>query len=244
VFVAGVGVPSWKQPVPHVVERLRGFFQHPSVKCIGSRDPESTAWITANLEPTAPVVTAPDLVCALTLPAVERPAGAPIFGVAVRSRNQPDDLSRVRELCERATALGYRVRRIVLATRAVRARDEEATLGLDLPDTELVATDDLDAIGRAIGECTAFATMKFHGVVVGTMYGVPSIALMPTTKTRNFLRGIGRTDLLAAYSNPELPAFLRDEMTPIAPDTIARLRSDAVAHLGDLRARIAAVVGS
>ena len=244
VFVAGVGVPMWRQPVPRVVERLRSFFTHPSVRFVGSRDDESTAWIAENLRPSAPLVTAPDLVCSLTLPPVTRATDPPIFGVAVRSRKQPDDLTQVRRLCERAVAMGYRVRRIVLATRKVRARDLEATAGLDLPDTELVSTDDLDEISRAIGECSVLATMKFHGVIVATMYGVPSIALMPTTKTRNFLRGIDRPDLLSAYSHADLPDRLTPDLAPIAPETIERLRSGGLAHLADLRARIEATVGA
>jgi polysaccharide pyruvyl transferase WcaK-like protein len=244
VFVAGIGVPTWREPMPHVVEQLRSFFGHPSVRFIGTRDPESSAWVELHLRPTAPIATSPDLVCGLTLPAVERPAGQPIFGVAVRSRKQPDDLTQVRRLCERAVELGYRVRRIVLATGAVRARDEVATIGLDLPDTELVSSDDLDVISRAIGECSALASMKFHGVVAATMYGVPAIATMPTSKTRNFMRRIGRPDLLSAYSNPELPSFLVPDIAPIAADTIAELRAGAVAHLADLRERIGAAVGA
>ena len=242
VFVAGVGVPTWRGPVPHVVDRLRSFFQHRSVRFVGVRDPESAAWVASNLQPAVPVLTAPDLVCGLTLPPVERPAGQPIFGVAVRSRSEPDDLTHVRRLCERAVELGYRVRRIVLATGKVRARDEVATDGLGLPDTELVASDDLAAISRAIGECSAMTSMKFHGVVVATMYGVPAIATMPTTKTRNFLRGIGRTDLLSAYSNPELPAALVPDLAPIAAETRAALRDGAVAHLAELREGIAVAI--
>jgi polysaccharide pyruvyl transferase WcaK-like protein len=238
VFVAGVGVPAWREPVPHVVAGLGSFFRHPNMQFVGTRDPESTDWIEANLHPRVPVATAPDLVCGLTLPPVERPAGQPIFGVAVRSRNQPDDLTHVRRLCDRAVELGYRVRRIVLATGRVRERDDVATEGLDLPDTELVSSDDLDVISRAIGECTAISSMKFHGVVVATMYGVPAIATMPTTKTRNFMRRIDRPDLLSAYSNPELPAVLRPDLAPIAEETRLRLRSEAVAHLADLRAKL------
>ena len=244
VFVAGIGVPAWRAPMPHAVTRLRSFFRHPSVRFVGTRDPESTAWVEANLQPSAPVRTSPDLVCGLTLPTVARPPGQPIFGVAVRSRKEPDDLTQVRRLCERAVELGYRVRRIVLATGDVRMRDLEATAGLDLPDTELISTDDLAEISRAIGECSVFATMKFHGVIVATMYGVPSIGLMPTTKTRNFLRSIGRLDLLSAYSNPQLPSYLKPDMIPIDPAVPERLHADAVAHLADLRARIEAAIGS
>ncbi len=244
VFVAGVGVPTWRESIPYIVQRLRVFFTHPHVRFIGTRDPESTAWMEENLHPSVPVNTAPDLVCGLTLPPVERPAGPPIFGVAVRSRSQPDDLTQVRLLCERAIELGYRVRRIVLATGKVRQRDIEATERLGLPDTELVSSDDLDVISRAIGECTVISSMKFHGVVVATMYGVPAIATMPTTKTRNFLRRIDRLDLLSVYSSPELPTFLHANMAPIADETRARLKADVVAHLAELRAGIESTLGS
>ena len=86
--------------------------------------------------------------------------------------------------------------------------------------------------------------MKFHGIVVATMYGVPAIATMPTDKTRNFLSGIGRPDLLSVYSSPELPSVLRRDLDPIVDETRARLRSDAVAHLADLRERIGATVAA
>jgi hypothetical protein len=243
VFVVGVGVPTWREAVPYIVRRLAGFFGDPNVRFIGTRDPESSAWIEDNLHPTAAVRTAPDLVCGLTLPPSVKPPGPPIFGVAVRSRKQPDDLSHVRALCDRAAELGYRVRRIVLGTGGVRERDLVATDGLDLPDTELISTDDLDEISRAIGECTVLASMKFHGVVVATMYGVPTIALMPTTKTRNFLRGIDRLDLLSVFSSPDLPSFLTPDIAPIADETRARLRADADAHLADLRSAIGEALG-
>jgi polysaccharide pyruvyl transferase WcaK-like protein len=238
VFIAGIGVPTWRKPDDDSVRQLRRFFQHSSVQLIGARDPESSAWITDHLEPFAPVVTAPDLVCGLTMPTVERPADPPIFGVAVRGRSHLDDMSHVRRMCERAAEMGYRVRRIVLATGQTRENDLVATRELGLPQTELVASDDLDTISRAIGECTLMASMKFHGVVVATMYGVPCIVLMPTAKNRNFIRAIGRPDLLSAFSNPELPDLVTRDMPPVSADVRRQLRHDVTAHLADLRGRI------
>ena len=238
VFIAGIGVPTWQKPDDGAVKRLRRFFQHPSVRLIGARDPESSTWIEDHLEPSASVVTTPDLVCGLTLPTVERPTDPPIFGVAVRDRNHPDDLSNVRRMCERAAELGYRVRRIVLATGHTRQKDLVATNELGLFGTELVASDDVDTISRAIGECTVMASMKFHGVVVATMYGVPSIVLMPTAKNRNFARAIGRPDFLSAFSNPDLPDLVTREVRPVPPEVRDRLRREVTAHLADLRRRI------
>jgi hypothetical protein len=82
--------------------------------------------------------------------------------------------------------------------------------------------------------------MKFHGVIAATMYGVPPIALMPTAKTRHFLRRIGRADLLSAYSNPELPAVLAPDLAPIDPRIPVELRAETVSLLDDLRTTILA----
>jgi len=238
VFVAGVGVPTWGEALPQAVDRLRGFFQHASVRSIGTRDETSAQWIRDNLRPHAPVMAAPDLVCALRLPPVERPADPPIFGVAVRRRSGPDDLTQVRLLCERAVALGYRLRRIVLATGATRVRDLAATRELGFDDTELVSSDNLDDITRAIGECTAMASMKFHGVVVAAMYGVPAFVMMPTAKNRYFMEDIGRPDLVSRYNDPTLPERLTRDPKPIDEEVRRRLREGAEASLRELRAGI------
>jgi polysaccharide pyruvyl transferase WcaK-like protein len=246
VFVAGLGVPTWGGTQPEVIEDLRRFFRHRNLRGVATRDEGSAAWIRDNLDPRVPVRVTPDLVCSLALPTVQRPAGPPIFGVAVRQRETPDDLTQVRRLCKRAISMGYRLRRIILATGRTREDDIEATADLGFEDTELISSDDLDEISRAIGECTVLATMKFHGVVVATMYGVPPIAMMPTAKTRNFIADIGRPELLTQFAAEDLPEHLLPEMPPIAQSVRDRLRNGAAAYLRDLRADVlaAAAVGS
>jgi polysaccharide pyruvyl transferase WcaK-like protein len=238
VFMSGLGVPLWRPPVPHVVARLALFFGHPNVRLIGVRDEESASWVRNHLGPSAPLVTTPDLVSALTFPAVQRPADAPVLGVAVRGGKTPDDLAHVRRLCRRALERGYRVRRIVLATGRTRAIDLRSVDALGLPDTELVASDDLAVISRAIGECTVFASMKFHGVIAAVMQGVTPLAMMPTTKNLNFLRAVDRADLLVPFTDPSLPDVLDRPLRPVDAADRDRLRDDSRAHLADLRARI------
>ena len=172
------------------------------------------------------------------LPHVERPADPPIFGIAVRKRAGTDDFTQVRKLAARAQELGYRVRRIVLATGRTRAADMEATRQLGLDDTDLIASDDLDTISRAIGECTAMASMKFHGVVVAAMYGIPAIVMMPTHKNRWLMDAIGRPDLLSQYGDPTLADRVTRDPVPIPEALRAQLRDGAEAHLRDLKARI------
>jgi polysaccharide pyruvyl transferase WcaK-like protein len=238
VFVAGVGVPTWALPSQAAVDRLRRFLRHPSVRFLATRDDESSAWVREVIQPLVPVLTGPDLVCALGLPEVTRPSDPPILGIVVRRRQAPDDLIHVRRLGERAQALGYRVRRIVLATGRTRLRDLEATAEIGLPETELVTSDDLVVLTRAIGECSVLASMKFHGVVVATMFGIPALVLMPTAKNRNFMRRIGRSELVTAYSAPDLAERLDVKLEPISDEVIVELRDGATAILTQIRAGI------
>jgi polysaccharide pyruvyl transferase WcaK-like protein len=235
VFIAGVGVPTWGGASAETVADLRRFFEHPNVRGIAVRDQPSAEWIREHLSPATPVEVTPDLVCAIDLPAVDRPADPPIFGVAVRKREVPDDLVQVRRLCARAQELGYRLRRIVLATGRTRQNDLLATANLGFEDTELISSDDLADISRAIGECSAFASMKFHGVVVATMYRVPTIAIMPTSKNKTFMSDVGRADLMSHFTAPDLAERLERDMAPIPAELPLRLRAGASAYLATLR---------
>lgn len=238
VHIIGVGVPTWREARPRAVRTLRRFFQHGSVHSISARDVESSAWIREHLEPRVPVETAADLVFARSLPPAQRPPGAPVLGIVVRWRNDQDDFSTVRALAERGRSLGYRLRSIVLASGEVRERDEAALARLALPVDEVVASDDLDVLSRAIGECTMLASHKFHGTVVAAAYGVTAISMSTTDKNRNLLRRLGRPDLVCAFDDPRLPSLIVPD--PVAPDerVLAEMRREARGSLSALRARL------
>jgi polysaccharide pyruvyl transferase WcaK-like protein len=231
-----------ERPVPAAVERLRRFLGHPSVRLLNVRDEESAAWIRRHLDPAVPVMVSPDLVCGLPLPDAERSVDPPLLGIVVRARAEPTDLSAVRRLAERATEGGYRVRRIVLATGRTRVLDRIAADELDLPTSELVESDDLERLSRSIGECSLLASMKFHGTVVATMYGIPSLVLVPTAKNRNFMRLIGRPDLVTGYFDPDLADRIDPPPDPIAAGLPDRLRAAAVMALDELRRSIVGAV--
>jgi polysaccharide pyruvyl transferase WcaK-like protein len=242
VHVVGVGVPTWRPARPAVVEELRGFLRHRSVRSIVARDAESAAWIREHLRPLVEVETAADLVFALDLPAVERPTDPPILGITVRWREGGDDYTAVRALAARGRELGYRLRTIVLSTDEVRARDERALdeLAIDGPDVERIAADDLDVLTRAIGESSFLASHKFHGTVVATAYGVAAISMSTTDKNRNLLRRLGRPDMVRAFDDPTLPTLVARPATPPDADVVAAMRREASDALGRLRERLLA----
>ena len=238
VYVVGVGVPTWKEGTDKALKYYRKFFQSPSVKMIIARDRESAKWIRKNIAPSSPVRYFPDLVCALDLPPAA-PAPTPTFGLVLRHRKGgEDDLSRVRALCDRARSMGYAIRHIVLGTGDVGKVDSAVANRFRREDEPVILSDDLNTLCEAIGSCHAIASMKFHGTVVATMYGVPSITLSSTDKNRNFLRIIERMDLSSAFSARDLPDRLPRYPAPISSIVRNHLKEEAGRAYEKLRHRI------
>ncbi len=242
VHIIGVGVPTWRPAKASVVTALARFLRHRNVRSISVRDAESASWIREHIRPRVAVETDADLVFALSLPPVERPVDPPILGITVRWRQGGDDYSAVRALARRGRDLGYRLRTIVLSTGDVRERDEAALAELDLADDDVehVASDDLDVLTRAIGECTMLASHKFHGSVVATAYGVPSISMSTTDKNRNLMRRLGRPEFVCGFDDPTLADRLTRPPAPIDLAVRDAMERDARASLGRLRERILA----
>lgn len=241
VFVVGIGVPQYKGPNakparPEIIAQHRQFLHHPNVKRIGVRDDQAADWIREHIDPPQDVLVAPDIVCALELPEVAKPSGAPILGVVTRFRpklEQPDDYSRITELAEKAIADGWRVRHLILGTHEVGQRDADNARDLMVDGKEVVRSENLGELTRAIGECTAFASMKFHGSVVATMYGIPSLVMIPTNKNVNFMRRIGLDALVSKFDAPDLVG--KFETRPqVDGDVVARIKSESDAHMRGL----------
>lgn len=235
VFVVGVGIPIRSGPNKNpnhvekdwIVQKLAGFFSHPSVRMVHARDPQSATWIREKLSPAVNVIEAPDIVCALSLPEAQKPVGAPILGIATRQRpNTNDDYSQINALANQQIERGWKIRHIILGTGSVGKRDALDAVDVTVPK-ELIYSESLEDLSRAIGECTALVSMKFHGSVVATMYGVPSTVLIPTNKNRNFMARIGRSDLLSKFDDPSLCDRFATTPDPIAPDSVEMLRQRA-----------------
>lgn len=245
VFFVGLGVPRWGGYSRDVVGRMREFVQHENVCFIGARDPESRDWIAKHLQPRVPVHFGPDLVCALDFPAVEEPTTEPVLGVVTRKRRgEPDNYEWLVRLCERAEDNGYRIRHLVLGTGEVGAGDESVASELSTPRKTLVRSEDLMELCTEIGRCTVLASMKFHGTVVAAMYGVPSLVLSATDKSRNFLRMIERPELLSGLNDPRLPDRFSPYMARIPMHTRRWLKEEATRTIELLIGEMDAVLHS
>lgn len=251
IYILGLGVPiraranqSRQKDVPEAIERNRTFLTDPNIKYIGTRDDSSKQWIEKHIQPSIPVHSDPDIVCALTLPPATKDP-VPTLGIVtrLRSANDQDDYSELEKLARHVQSNGWKVKHIILGTGVVGERDLKDAESLPIEGKEVVYSDDLNVLNRTIGSLTALASMKFHGSVVATMYGVPSVVLIPTSKNRSFMRRIGREDLLAKYDAPDLIDRFQPAPAPITPEQVAMLRDGAKRPIRDVQKLLRRNVG-
>lgn len=204
-FVFGLGVPNVKRINQNAIDHYRTFFADPNCKLVVARDVESFNWLKKTFDLGDRLHWYPDPVCSLRRPARVVPQEKTL-GVVMREHHSLDpDLSNVRKLIDSAKDQGYRVKHLVLANKELGQADLGRARSIAMPDEEIVASESLDELCEAISSCSQLATIKFHGMVVATMYGIPSIAMSVTPKNRNFLRMIERPEMLSSYRSDDLP---------------------------------------
>lgn len=241
VFIVGVGVPTWGQAKPHIVEKYKSFLTHKNVKYFNVRDKESAEWIKGNISPEVEVVHSADIVFSMKMPKkinVEED----YFGIVTRDRKgTPDDLTQVKRLAEKAKSEGYKIKHIILGSGDVGKRDFERADDFDVEDKVLVYSESLDELCQEISSCKMLASMKFHGTVVALNYGIPSIVLSATDKNRNLMRMIERKELLSSLNDQTLANRVHPFVPVIPWTSIRMLRQRAEKTMKDLILEIDAV---
>lgn len=203
-FVFGLGVPRVSRQNPRIIQFYRDFFQHENCKLVVCRDQESYDWVKKNLDPGDKLHWYPDPVCSMRRPAPKK-TDEKILGVVMRHhRSLADDLSAVRTMIDEGKRLGFKIRHLVLGNMRLGKGDYELAKQIAEEDEEIFYSESLEEMCQEIGACTLLASIKFHGCVVATMYGVPSIAMSVTPKNRNFMKMIQRPEMVASYTDPNL----------------------------------------
>jgi polysaccharide pyruvyl transferase WcaK-like protein len=218
VFIVGVGVPiraatnTKHAEKDWIIEKYKKFFTHKNVKFIHARDEQSANWIRSKLKPNVPVIEAPDIVCSLNLPPVEIDSSKRILGIVTRKRPNdiPDDYTELKNLATEAIKNGWKIRHIILGSGNVGKADFSNADDLEIPGKELIYSENLNKLMIAIGECNALASMKFHGTVVATMYGIPSIVLIPTNKNKNFMKRINLDMQVSKFDSAALSELFKN----------------------------------
>lgn len=235
-YLHGGGVPLWMGEDPKVVARMASFVQHPNVKKINVRDVESADWIATKLKPTVPIDYSADMVFSLEFPRMPKDPKKKIFGLITRKVTMTADHWRnVASLCDRARSFGYAIHNIVLGTGSIRDDDLKNLKSFAYDELVTVDPNDIGGLTKAIGACDAAASMKFHGCVVATAYGIPCITLTTTDKFISLYKAIERTDLIAHYFHADVAERLPKYIAPVPSATRAKLRAEAVDAMLSLR---------
>ncbi|MCE3026008.1 polysaccharide pyruvyl transferase family protein [Salinicola sp. DM10] len=228
VFVHGIGCPNLKVKQSKALSFFHGFFSHPSVKHICLRDVESKQYFDSVINPAVETVTYPDSVFAMNIPTVSRKISDKVLGVVLRShKSLVGEYEQVRKAVDEAKSLGYRVRIIVAAFGKLGEGDLAVSNEFSRDDEEVFYSDDLMELSKALGECSLVLSMKFHALVVGTMYGVPVIQMSSTQKNRNLFRYLQRPDLLGNYHDEDLFRKVPPVPAPIHSLLVRKLRRDS-----------------
>lgn len=238
VYISGVGVPTWvKYKAPDVIERLRNFFQHPNIRYISARDEESAQWIRLNLEPRIPVVVHSDLVFNLPMPPPVRFEN-PTLGINLRSHRADSDPSMLVNLCRTYQQRGYDVVNLVLGTGRTREADIEVARKFPFKEQVILDSENVDELSSWIGGLSLLLSNKFHGTVAATMYGVSSVVLSATTKSRNLYTRLDRRFLLSANEDPEMLAKADLGDVPVSTMAVRELEAEANSAVRELMRKI------
>jgi polysaccharide pyruvyl transferase WcaK-like protein len=224
----GLGVPTYKLGGnKDAIEHFRAFFRHPNCKLVMVRDPESAKWVREVIQPRCEVEWRPDPVCAMKRPGKVK-SEQKTLGVVMRShRSFTGNLGPVRKLIDQAKAQDYAVKHLVLGTAGIGSADGELAQTLAQEGEEVFVSESLTDLCSEISSCSLLATIKFHGMIVAAMYGIPSIALSVTPKNRNFLKMIGRSEMLGGYNQPDIDRLVSYYPAKIHPFVASKLYRDA-----------------
>lgn len=237
VFIHGVGCPNIKVKKSKSINYFKKFFSSPSVKHICLRDVESKAYFDSVIDSSLGATSFPDVVFSMDLPSIQRkPKKEKVLGIVLRSHKSLNSgYEQVRNAVDQAKSLGYGVRIIVAAFGKLGEADLAVSQEFAEPGESVFYSDDLMEICKALGECALVLSMKFHALVVGTMYGQPVIQLSSTQKNRNLFRYLQRPDLSANYKDIDLSKRIPAIPAPIHSLLVKKLKRDALNGYSELK---------
>lgn len=229
-FVYGIGCPNLKIKESKAINHFRDFFQHENLKFTCLRDVESMNFFNQVIAPKIKAVTFPDAVCAMDLPK-KIESKEKVLGVTLRSHNSVvGEYEQVRKAVDTAKSMGYKVKLIVMASGKLGAGDLAVSNSFAQNDEPVIYSDCLETICEEISSCSLLLSMKFHGLIVASMYGVPTVQLSSTQKNRNFFRYIQRPELLGNYQDENL--YKRVPYYPTSIHTLLRTKLKRDARAG------------
>ncbi|MBD3667298.1 MAG: polysaccharide pyruvyl transferase family protein [Kangiella sp.] len=227
VFIHGLGCPVTYIKESKSINYYKQYFSNDAIKHICLRDIESKNYFDSIVQPKIETCVYPDPVFSLALPNKTSSNDEKILGVMLRShRSLEGDYEHVRTAVEYAKKLGYRIKIIVGAFGELGKGDVKISNDFAKGE-EVVVSDNLMYISSEISKCSLLLSMKFHGLVVGTMYNIPVIQLSSTQKNKNLFRYLERPDLLGNYQDENLYQLIPKIPAPIHQLVVDKLKNDS-----------------
>lgn len=242
VFIHGVGVPTWGGEDAAVIDKLRAFLSHPSVKYISCRDKESAEWVRNRLAPQVEVSNFPDIVC--TLRDHLTPVASDNCVTFIGRANNPVGPA-VKQCLKRLHSHGFRIKHLMLGTGSTFQADFPTFQELeDLPRDIIVRDNETDLLNEIKASSLVLST-KFHGCVSAFMSAVPSISLSRADKFTAFYSAAGLSDTVAGLEGAQIDAIVtRLLVEPFSFDARKAMFDGAVAGLNTLGQAIQGEIGS
>lgn len=239
VHVAGIGVElNRKDILPNVLERWTRFLTDENIRSISNRDAGSAAWIREHVQPKVKVTDHPDMVLALPLPKAVKPDGAPIVGLTTRHIKHEKEYRIMERAAAYLSAQGWKVRHIIGGVGGHGAKDFENSKLLRHEGKEVVYSESLNDISRALGECSLVLSMKLHTTIVSAMYGVPTISVNPVVKAKAFMRSIGCEELTVSPMTDDLMDILKAGIPSSPWEHVQPVKEQAAAYMKRLSQNI------
>lgn len=232
IFIHGVGVPTWGGEKPEVMEKLRQFLSHPSVKHISCRDKESVEWVKEKMSPQITPVFYPDIVCSLRdhLSPLKQKNYVTFIGRA----NNPVGPEIIKALT-RLSKEGFKIRHLMLGTGATLKADLPSFLELGSLPRDLIIRDTEEDMLEEIRQSSLVLSTKFHGCVTAFMCGIPSISLSRADKFTAFYSAVGLGDTVVGLDGKGIDKIIPQVLlAPKHMDSRREMFEGAIEGLNEL----------
>ena len=240
LHIACIGVQrTTKDQDPRVIERWKKVLKHQNIRTISTRDSGSAEWIEDYIKPNLPISSHPDMICALPLPDTSKPEGAPVLGIITRHVADPKQYVQLEKIGKKLIDQGWIVHHIIGGVGGHGKKDFENAKFLNIPGKEVIYSEDLDDISRALGACSLVLSFKLHTTLVSVMYGVPTICVNPVVKAKAFMKSVGLEHLVFSATDLKLSEMI-EKGVPDAPDPlkVEKLKLEASSFMRSLGLKI------
>ena len=237
-FIHSVGVAKWTGFNKDYVKKLKEFLSHSNVRHISLRDQPSLAWIESQLGARSSVrpVCHADLAFSGVYPDAKE--SSTDIGVILRKQQSQKDLSAMHALIKKCDREELSCKFIVLSTEPMKSAESFVVDHFGEISEVEVPTSIKEMCGT-LASCNHIISAKYHGCLIGAIYGKKVLSLLKDTKFRNFFTELGFSSYMQSlddlHKNASLfDGFLSEFSAALPSNYIMRMQRSASLGLSQL----------